>query len=70
LNAWRPAWINDLQGGRLKSGVFIGSPGRCLVEQAVARLAEEMPIFLAAFFLLLFLAESIFRSDDDTVKLR
>jgi hypothetical protein len=38
---WRAAWINDLQGGRLESGVFIGSPGRPLVEQALARLAEE-----------------------------
>jgi hypothetical protein len=27
--------------GRLESGVFIGSPGRPLVEQALARLAEE-----------------------------
>jgi hypothetical protein len=34
------AWINGLQGGRLESGVFTGSPGRYLVDQVLARLAE------------------------------
>jgi hypothetical protein len=42
LDARRPAWINDLQGVWLESGVFIGSPGRLSVDQALARLAEEV----------------------------
>jgi hypothetical protein len=40
-HGWRPAWINDLQGDRLESGVFTGSPGRPLVERLLARLPEE-----------------------------
>ena len=39
--ARRGAWINGLQGGGLESGVNRASPGRCLVERALARLAEE-----------------------------
>jgi hypothetical protein len=39
---WRPAWINDLQRGCLENGVNSGSPGRHLVEQALARLVEEV----------------------------
>jgi hypothetical protein len=42
LVAWRGAWINDLQGVGLESGVFTASPGRHLVEQALARLPEEI----------------------------
>ena len=40
-HGWRPVWINDLQRAGLESGVFIGSPGRLLVEQPWARLPEE-----------------------------
>jgi hypothetical protein len=40
LDGWRAAWINDLQRGGLESGVFAGSPGRHLVDRALARLAE------------------------------
>ena len=32
----------DLQRVWLESGVFTGSPGRCSVDQALARLAEEV----------------------------
>ncbi|MBV5332906.1 hypothetical protein JZU54_04960, partial [bacterium] len=35
---WKAAWINDLQGGRLESGVNTGSQGSPSVEQARARL--------------------------------
>jgi hypothetical protein len=38
MDGWRTAWINDLQRGWLESGVFIGSPGRCSVDQALRRL--------------------------------
>jgi filamentous hemagglutinin family protein len=41
----RPAWINDLQPVTLKSGVFIGSPGRPSIEPALARLSGEGAAF-------------------------
>ena len=44
LHARRPAWINDLQGGGLESGVNRASPGRHSVDPALARLAEEVGI--------------------------
>ena len=41
----RPAWINDLQGVGLESGVDIGSPGRQAVEPALARLSGRCLYF-------------------------
>jgi hypothetical protein len=40
---WRAARINDLQVGRLENGVNRRFPGHHLVDQALARLAEEVP---------------------------
>ena len=40
--ALRGAWINDLQGDRLESGVNTGSPGRPLVDRALARLVGQL----------------------------
>ncbi len=34
----------DLQGVWLESGVFTGSPGRCSVDQALARLAGRFAV--------------------------
>jgi hypothetical protein len=39
---WRPAWINDLRGVWLESGVNRRSPGSPSVEPALARLAEAL----------------------------
>jgi hypothetical protein len=47
MTAWRPAWINDLQGGGLENGVFIGSQGRPGVERPLARLAGEKRVLNA-----------------------
>jgi hypothetical protein len=36
------AWINDLQGVSLENGVNSDTPGKRLVERALARLSEEV----------------------------
>ncbi len=44
---WRSAWINDLQGGGLESGVNTGSQRGWSVDQAGARLPEEVSLVVS-----------------------